>query len=474
MTKTGFVWFRDDLRLKDNPVLKAAAESGLHLIALYVLDDAAAGAWARGAAGRWWLHANLLSLKADLDRLGVPLVLRRGDAVAEVAAVAEAAGAEEAFWNRRYAAFAEGQDRAIAAALEGRGVAVRAFDGAVMRPPGAVERRTGGHYRMFTPYLKAWRALGAPDAPLPAPASLKGWQGRIRSDAPEDWKLAPSAPDWAGGMRAAWPPGEAAAAERLERFVEEGLDAYGTARNRPAQDGTSRLSPYLHLGVIGPRHVWHAAGARGDGAWPFLTELVWRDFSHHTLHHFPDLPDRPMREAFEAYPWRHDPAALRAWQRGRTGYPIVDAGMRQLWATGWMHNRVRMITASFLVKDLGLDWREGERWFWDCLVDADLANNAINWQWVAGTGIDASPFFRVFNPTTQGRKFDPKGDYVRRWVPELARLGPAQIHAPWEAPEEALAAAGVRLGHDYPRPIVDHGRARDRALADLRGLRRGG
>jgi deoxyribodipyrimidine photo-lyase len=306
---------------------------------------------------------------------------------------------------------------------------------------------------------------------------LTPWDGTVASEPLVALDLRPRAPDWAGGLRAAWEPGEAAARDRLSAFLGGAAARYRGDRDRPGVIGTSRLSPYLHFGEIGPRTVWlatrtaMAAGLPEAEGLGFLRELGWREFSAHLLWQFPTLPDQPLRAEFAAFPWAGDRALLRAWERGRTGYPVVDAGLRELWTTGWMHNRVRMIVASFLVKDLLVPWQDGERWFWDTLVDADLASNAASWQWVAGCGADAAPYFRVFNPVLQGLKFDPDGAYVRRWVPELAGLPDARLHAPWEASPAELAAAGVRLGCDYPAPIVDHKAARQRALDAYAALR---
>ena len=313
---------------------------------------------------------------------------------------------------------------------------------------------------------KSLRSTFLPPKALPAPAALPTLE--VSGDPLESWALHPSKPDWSGGLAEDWQPGEAGARRRLEDFLDR-AGAYAQERDRPDIAGTSRLSPHLHWGEIGPAQVWRAVAARHDEnrAEPYLRQLAWREFSTHLLYHWPTLPERAWRPNFELFPWRHDQADYKAWCRGETGYPIVDAGMRELWATGWMHNRVRMIAASFLIKDLLVDWRLGEAWFWDTLVDADLANNAASWQWVAGSGADAAPYFRIFNPVRQGERFDPKGAYVRRWVPELAALPDAYIHCPWEAPGETLATAGVALGRSYPHPIVDHGIARNRALEAL-------
>jgi len=466
------VWFRQDLRLTDNPALAAAAASGAPVVALYILDEG--GGWAPGGASRWWLHHSLAALAAALERRGGRLVLRRGPAAAVLDALIAETGAAAIHWNRCYEPEAVARDTGIKAGLEARGVAVRSFDAALLFEPWTVATRAGEPFRVYTPFWKACLAAPEPPQPAPAPRHVPGPAAGPAGDALADWSLLPMTPDWAGGLRAAWTPGEAGAVRRLESFLERAVARYKGDRDRPDLPGTSRLSPHLHFGEIGPRQVWHAiraATAGGAGVESFLSEIGWREFSHHLLFHFPTLPDRNWRPEFDAFPWRHDPAALAAWQRGRTGYPLVDAGMRELWTTGWMHNRVRMVVASFLVKHLLIDWRAGADWFWDTLVDADLANNAASWQWVAGCGADAAPYFRIFNPVIQGERFDPSGSYVRRWVPELARMPDAFVHKPWAADAVTLAGAGLRLGETYPRPIVDHATARDRALAALASLK---
>jgi deoxyribodipyrimidine photo-lyase len=464
------VWLRNELRVADNPALSAAADSGRPVPVLYVLDDETAGEWALGGAARWWLHKSLEALGSALHERGVQLIRRRGRAEQVVPAVAEALGAGAVFWNRRYEPWAKAADAALKATLKDQGLDVRSFNGALLVEPWDMETKTGGPYKVFTPY---WRALknriDDPD-PLPAPGPMPPARS-IASDELARWDLLPSQPDWAGGLREAWTPGEAGAHKRLEAFASSALDVYDDERNRPDHDGTSRLSPHLRFGEISPRQIWRrvsqarAAGGSDTGAESFLSEIGWREFSYNLLHHFPDFPDGNFQKKFDAFPWKDDAAGYKAWTKGQTGFPIVDAGMRQLYATGWMHNRVRMITASFLIKDLLVDWRRGEAWFWDTLVDADLASNSAGWQWTAGSGADAAPYFRIFNPVSQGQKFDPNGDYVRRWVPELARLPKKYIHAPWTADSAMLADAGVVLGRTYPKPIVDHAEARKRALA---------
>ena len=352
------------------------------------------------------------------------------------------------------------------------------FPGDLLATPSQIRNKENRGLRVFTPFWRRVQALGDPPKPLPAPKMLNGVPG-LASDRLEDWKLEPTAPDWAGGLRDNWQPGEASAQARLEAFLDGGIAGYASDRDRPDRHGTSRLSPHLRFGEISPRQVWHAARFAAAehprlsaDIEKFLSELGWREFCRHLLFDVPDLATRNLQPSFDAFPWKHDAKALRAWQRGQTGYPILDAGMRELWHTGVMHNRVRMVVASFLVKHLLIDWREGEQWFWDTLVDADAGSNPANWQWVAGSGADAAPYFRVFNPILQGEKFDPDGVYVRRWVPELAPLPDKLIHQPWTATPLELASAGIELGKTYPRPIIDHKTGRERALkayATIRG-----
>jgi deoxyribodipyrimidine photo-lyase len=464
-------WIRQDLRLTDNAALEAAVAAGGPVIPLYVLDDEAAGAWAPGGASRWWLHHSLASLAAALRARGARLILRRGRAEEVLPAVAAETGARVVHAGRLYEPWARARDKRVAAALAERGIAIEGARTALLFEPWEIRTKTGGPYGVYTPFSRACFAAPAPAQPRPAPARIPSPAAHPASEDLDAWGLLPTRPDWAGGLRETWTPGEEGAAARLSAFTARALARYDETRNRPDLLGTSRLSPHLHWGEVSPAAVWHAAlaagAARGAATETFLKELLWREFSHHLLWHRPEMPEEALKPAFSLFPWRNDSTALAAWQKGRTGYPIVDAGMRQLWQTGWMHNRVRMITASFLVKHLLLPWQAGEAWFWDTLVDADLAVNSASWQWVAGSGADAAPYFRIFNPVLQGEKFDPDGTYVRRYVPELAKLPPSVIHRPWEAPPVLLAGAGVRLGQTYPAPIVEHGAARARALAAL-------
>ncbi len=454
------VWFRQDLRLCDNPALSTAAAAGAPLIALYVLDEPAMGAWRLGGASRWWLHHSLASLARDLAALGLQLTLRRGAADLALEGLVEQTGATAVHWNRLYEPWAVRRDSEIKARLRGRGLRVESFNASLLFEPATLGRA----YRVFTPFWRACLAKPEPATPLPAPERLAAAEN-VASERLADWRLLPTKPDWAACFHEIWRIGESAARERLKEFAGSSAAAYSAGRDAPGQEGVSRLSPHLHFGEISPHQVWHEIVARvGEQGAPFLRQLGWREFCHHLLFANPDLPERPLDRRFERFPWRRDAEGLDAWKHGRTGYPFVDAAMRQLWRTGYVHNRARMVAASFLVKHLLLPWQEGEAWFWDMLVDADLANNACGWQWVAGCGADAAPYFRVFNPVSQGEKFDPEGAYVRRCVPDLATLDAKFIHRPWEAPATVLRSAGVALGETYPRPIVDHAFARKRAL----------
>jgi deoxyribodipyrimidine photo-lyase len=464
MTKraAAIVWFRNDLRLADHAALHAAIESGRPVLPVFILDDTGSGGWPLGGASRWWLHHSLAALAAALAGLGSQLTLRRGDSVAIIAEMAERAGGADVFTGGSPDPGARQVDRAAAEALGGRLHRMRT---ATLFHPDSVRTKTGGAYSVYTPFANACLALGGPRAPVPAPATLS-IAVPLESERLEDWGLLPNGPDWAAGLRDTWTPGEAGAIDRAEAFLARGLADYAEARDRPAGDGTSLLSPHLHFGEISATRLWHMAHRRqaGKGRDIFIRELLWREFFANQLWHNPGLPDAPLKPAFANLPWRDDRAGLTAWRKGQTGVPIVDAGMRQLWQTGWMHNRVRMIVASFLVKHLMIPWQDGEAWFWDTLVDADLASNAGNWQWVTGCGADAAPYFRIFNPVLQGRKFDADGAYVRHFVPELSSLDPRYVHAPWEASAEYLAGAGVVLGRTYPTPVVDLAAGRTRAL----------
>jgi deoxyribodipyrimidine photo-lyase len=465
------VWFRHDLRVADNPALSAAIAAKRAVIPIFIWAPDEEGDWAPGGASKWWLLGSLPELDRTLRKLGSRLILRLGSTQQVLNELIQKSGAGSVFWNRRYEPFAGERDKQIEASLRKAGIKVETFNGSLLHEPWIIEKKSGGPFQVFTAFWSHCRRLPDPEKPLPSPKSFTGPKSWPRSEKLQTLGLAPI-PDWAAGLRETWQPGEAGAAKALNKFLKNAFEDYLTSRNLPALEGTSRLSPYLHFGEISPRQIWHGISRKCDGSaraknWKnsqFVTELGWREFSHHLLHHFPHTDRGPIRPQFERLRWHKNPEALRAWQRGRTGYPIVDAGMRQLWTTGWMHNRVRMIAASFLVKDLLISWFEGAKWFWDTLVDADLAQNTLGWQWTAGCGADAAPFFRIFNPELQGEKFDPAGDYVRRWIPELRKVSARWIHKPHRAPVEVLEQAGVILGRSYPEPFVSHTTAREVAL----------
>jgi deoxyribodipyrimidine photo-lyase len=449
------VWFRDDLRVADHPALSAAVKSGSPVVCLYVLEENAPGVRPLGAAAKWWLAGSLRALSEALAARGGELVLRRGATKTVIPAVVRETGARAVLWNRRI----EGAkaDDAIASELTKQNIDVQTFQAALLHEPPLIGK-SGTPLQVFTPFWRTLQETVSPRTPLPAPKTVNGVKG-VASDKLDSWQLEPTRPDWAGGMRDFWTRGEAGAQQRLAQFLDEEISGYATQRDRPDLPATSRLSPHLRFGEVSPFQVWHAAKmvadrtpARSRDVDKFLSEVGWREFSYHLLCQRPDLATENIDKRFDRFPWHTDSKALRAWQKGQTGYPIVDAGMRQLWQTGWMHNRVRMVVASFLVKHLLIDWRDGERWFWDTLVDADPANNPASWQWVAGCGADAAPYFRVFNPALQSEKFDPHGDYVRKFVPELS-------------------GAGTLFSKDYPDPIVEHKFARDRALKAFASLK---
>ena len=457
------MWFRQDLRTRNHAAFNAAAAAG-DVIFLYILDDETPGDWRIGAAGRWWLHRSLQKLSNDAS-----LVLRRGRAETVLADVIRETNASAVYFTRDYAPWSPALERRVKEACESNAAACHRFGGYLLHEQ-AIRNGSGEPYRVYTPFSRACFAAGEPRLP-PVGAKPVPWQGEVIREKLENWNLLPKHPDWAKEFETNWEPGEAGARKCLSRFIDEGLADYAEGRDRPDRAFTSRLSPHLHWGEISPAQCWLAvrgAMAQAQGKLDvagekFLKEILWREFSYSILHHWPSLPEAPFREEFSAFPWRQDGAALKKWQQGKTGYPIIDAGMRELWATGTMHNRVRMIAASFLTKDLLLSWTEGAKWFWDTLVDADIASNSASWQWVAGCGADAAPYFRIFNPVLQGEKFDPDGAYVRKWLPELRGLPPNLIHRPWEAPSD--------LTGNYPAPMIDHGFARSRALEALKKVK---
>ncbi|QKK03178.1 MAG: deoxyribodipyrimidine photo-lyase [Pseudomonadota bacterium] len=469
MAGTAIVWFRNDLRLADNPALHHARSAHDRVVPVFIEDSAAEPEWARGAASRWWLHHSLTALDQRLRQRGVRLVVARGDAEAELIRIRNASGACAVYWNRRYEAPGVARDRQLKKRLQERGLTVHSHAASLLFEPWCLRKDDDTPYRVFTPYWRRMqREWRLPD-PHPEPRRLNGpsrWPASLDIDA---LGLLPAI-DWTDGLRQAWNPGEPGARRSLERFLGLAVADYHHCRDRPDRAGTSRLSPHLRFGEISSAQVARALQPSGElpdgkGRLVFLSEIAWREFSYHLLWHFPDMPERALDHRFRSFPWRRADdyrGDLEAWQAGMTGVPMVDAGMRELWATGWMHNRLRMIVASFLTKNLLIPWQEGARWFWDTLVDADLANNSQGWQWTAGCGVDAAPYFRVFNPVLQGQRFDPDGDYVRCWCPELKERGSERIHRPLSARESS------QLG--YPTACVDLAASRKRALAAWQGI----
>ncbi len=471
MEKTAtIVWFRRDLRLQDNPALAAALERGAPIVPVYLFSPEEEGDWQPGGASRWWLHHALASLRDALAERGLSLVLRRGGSLAGLRELITQSGADAVFWNRRYEPAIMARDSGIKSALREDGLEATSFNGSLMWEPHEISTQNGDPYKVFTPF---WKSVRARPAPAPCPLPDTAWHALDKPPAGCDLDALELLPtlDWADNFGDRWTPTLEGASAALEEFLDGPITGYTDRRDLPASKGTSRLSPYLASGQLGPRQVWaavHAADAADSHAgYKFLSEIVWREFAYHLLVHFPQTPEQALYDKYSDFPWQPDASQLHAWQQGQTGYPIIDAGMRELWGTGWMHNRVRMIVASLLVKHLLQPWQEGARWFWDTLVDADLASNTMGWQWSAGCGADAAPYFRIFNPILQGEKFDPQGAYVKRWVPELKDLPAKYIHSPWEAPADILRKAGLRLGDNYPNPIVEHKAGRERALAAL-------
>ncbi len=466
------IWFRQDLRLKDNPALIAAHESARPILPLYILDDENSGEWKMGGASRWWLHASLTALNENLCG---KLSFARGDSRSVLLEQVRNSGAEAVYWNRCYEPWRIAGDAVIEADLGSMGIEVKSFNASLLFEPPETVKKDGTPYKVFTPFFQKGCLDKGPVTAFPEAAPKNPALIEKKVLLVEDLQLLPENP-WHKKLVQRWQPGETGAQECLEEFLDNGLRNYKEGRDYPSRDNVSRLSPHLHFGEISPQQVWQDIKARmivdrceRDGE-HFLRELGWREFSYSLLYHFHDLPRTNLQKKFDNFPWRDDNEALECWQKGQTGYPIVDAGMRELWKTGYMHNRVRMIVGSFLVKNLLLHWHHGEDWFWDTLVDADLANNSASWQWIAGCGADAAPFFRIFNPVTQGQKFDSEGVYVRKYVPEISKLPNKYLHSPWQAPGEVLVHAGITLGEDYPAPIVDLQLSRKRALAAFKEL----
>ena len=457
MTAPSILWFRRDLRLADQPALAATVASGAPVVPVFILDDDTPKHRKMGAASRWWLHHSLTSLDGDLRALGSRLILRSGKSDEIMNALASETGASAVHCIRHYEPWWRNAEKAVVNALP-KGCELVCHDGNYLLPAGSVTTGSGGQYKIYTPFMQAlWQHM-PPAEPLASPTTITAPVTWPDSDDLNNWGLLPTQPDWSGAMAEMWTPGEAGAKARLDAFVDK-AQFYDEKRNLPSVEGSSFLSPHLHFGEISPAACWHATMRAGGSVDVFLKELVWRDYAQNVIVQFPEYGAKNARETFDKLPWRDvfDPAVKAdfvAWTKGRTGYPIVDAGMRQLWATGWMHNRVRMITASFLIKHLLIDWREGEKWFWDTLVDADYGSNSVNWQWTAGTGVDSNMFVRIMAPLSQSEKFDA-ARYIREWVPELAALQEPAIHDPDEF--------GARP-KSYPRKVIGHKAARERAL----------
>lgn len=471
------LWLRRDLRLDDHPALMAALERGQPVIPVYIRDtDPESNQRSLGGASAWWLHGSLSALHNQLTAKGSRLILKSGTPLEVLQSLQAETGAEALYWSMTFDPADHHLDQSVKAWADDRGIECKRFNANLLYKPCTLQNKSGGFYKVFSPFWKACLASGEPAKPLPEPDQIKAPEIWPTSEPLDHWELTPSKPDWAQGLRTEWQPGAAGAKARLDDFFNAAMGGYAKGRDIPGTPGTSKLSPHLRFGEISPRAVWHAAkavaGARGweHSTEHFLRELGWREFSYELLNQNPDIAVTPIQPKFAAFPWRDDDHLMAAWRRGQTGVPIVDAGMRQLWATGWMHNRVRMIVGSYLVKNLLQPWQHGETWFWDTLVDADPASNTASWQWVAGCGADAAPYFRIFNPITQGERFDGNGDYVRHWVPEIAGLPNKYIQKPWEAGPLLLQEAGIKLGETYPEPVVDLKGSRERALAAFRSL----
>ena len=468
---TAIVWFRQDLRLHDNPAFSEACQRNDVVIPVYIFDEVTTP---MGGAQRWWLHHSLTALDESLKQLGLDLCLRRGNPLDILEQLVRDHQVTTMYWNRCYEPAVIERDTLIKKMFKAQGVQVNTTNGSLLYEPWEIKNKSGHFFKVFTPFWRACLQLSViPETQMPnlAPQSMA-----VKSELLDDWALLPVKPNWARGFELLWQPGEKGAQKKLQEFVSNHLGGYSTSRDLPAKNATSKLSPHLHFGEISPGQVFRVIeqvkthpGCDLTSIERFLAEIGWREFSYHLLYHFPSLPVANFKSDFDAFPWTVDPVVLKQWQEGKTGYPIVDAGMRELWCTGYMQNRVRMIVASFLTKHLLIDWRFGASWFLDTLLDADLASNSASWQWVAGCGADAAPYFRIFNPVLQGEKFDPDGEYIRQWIPELKTVAKKWIHSPWMAPREQL---GVCLGRDYPKPMVDHTTARNKALLQYQTIKK--
>ena len=469
------VWFRQDLRLKDNPAFYEAVALQKPLIPVFIHDEETAGEWKFGEASLWWLHHSLDKFAQSLkDDYGLELILRKGKPLKILEEIVKETGADHIYWNRLYQSFAIERDKQIKETFSANEkMVVKSYNANLIHEPWTIENKSGGFYKVYTPFSKMCLEKQVPDA-LDKPKEVVTFDKKLETMTLDEFGFLPKI-KWDTAFYDLWEPGEQGAFERLEEFIDSGdINEYSDHRDRPDLDETSRLSPHLHWGEISPKQIWHEVkkyeksntldGTSQKSAFKYLKEVLWREFSYHLLYYLEDMPRKPLNENFNDFPWTTNLDPLEKWKKGQTGYPLVDAAMRQLWQTGWMHNRCRMVVGSFLVKHLRIHWHHGEEWFWDCLVDADLANNSASWQWIAGCGADAAPYFRIFNPILQSKKFDPDGDYIRKYVPELKKLDTKHIHTPWEAPEDVLKKAGVKLGETYPKPIVDHSQAREKAL----------
>ena len=473
------VWIRRDFRFDDNPALYFACERHEQVVVSYIHNPGAEAPWAPGEASNWWLHHTIIEFSKAINRYGNKLILRCGDSLELLLELCKETGAQSVYWNRLYEPQIVHRDRKIKAALGENGIEAKSFNGALIKEPWQVSKDDGYFYRVYTPFSRRYFQADLGISCNPEPQNIPPPSVVPKGEHVEQLSLLSSV-RWCQGLERYWQPGYIQAKNRFADFIDQSIYGYPTARDIPSEEGVSRLSPHLHFGEISPRMMWEAIQAIGSFGGneelvnPYLKQLVWRDFAHHLLFHLPHTPDQPFREAFTAFPWKQDDSLFAAWKKGKTGIPLIDAGMRELWQTGWMHNRVRMLVASFLTKNGLIHWRDGAKWFWDTLLDASLANNTMGWQWTAGCGVDAAPYFRIFNPVRQGERFDPKGDYVRRWVPEIAALPDKYIHQPWKTPNTILKTANIALGTHYPWPVLDLSKTRSIALSEYKGLSRNG